>query len=202
MPRVAGQIDIAKTEAILDAAVEVIGQRGLGAPMEAIAKRAGVSKQTVYNHYGSKAELLRALIARRVDQLTAPLRDPETAGNPRQVLEALARSMLEKVQSGYGYSMLRVLIQSAGDMPDLAREIFEAGPMQSRRRLAVFLEGETRAGRMRVDDSEQAAEFFAGMVMGHSQLRMLLQLPSPNSAADHDRLAAAAADRFMRAYGV
>ncbi|MBW8890914.1 MAG: helix-turn-helix transcriptional regulator, partial [Burkholderiales bacterium] len=58
MPRIAGQIDVAKTEAILDAAVEVIGQRGLGAPMEAIAKRAGVSKQTVYNHYGSKAELV------------------------------------------------------------------------------------------------------------------------------------------------
>lgn len=201
MPRAAGQIDAAKTEAILDAAAVVIGQRGLGAPMEAIAREAGVSKQTVYNRYGSKAELLRALITRRVDQLTAPLRDPDTAGNPRQVLEALARSMLEKVQSGYGYSMLRVLIQSAGEVPDLAREIFEAGPMQSRRRLAVFLENETRAGRMQVDDGEQAAEFFAGMVMGHNQLRILLQLPSPNSPADHDRLAVAAADRFMRAYG-
>lgn len=201
MPRAAGQIDAAKTEAILDAAAVVIGQRGLGAPMEAIAREAGVSKQTVYNRYGSKAELLRALITRRVDQLTAPLRDPDTAGNPRQVLEALARSMLEKVQSGYGYSMLRVLIQSAGEVPDLAREIFEAGPMQSRRRLAVFLENETRAGRMHVDDGEQAAEFFAGMVMGHNQLRILLQLPSPNSPADHNRLAVAAADRFMRAYG-
>ena len=65
MPRVPGQIDQAKTEAILDAAVEVIGERGLAAPMEAIARRAGVSKQTVYNHYGSKAELMRALMQRR-----------------------------------------------------------------------------------------------------------------------------------------
>ena len=29
MPRIPGQIDVAKTEAILDAAVEVIGERGL-----------------------------------------------------------------------------------------------------------------------------------------------------------------------------
>lgn len=76
MPRVAGQIDVAKTEAILDAAVEVIGQRGLGAPMEAIAKRAGVSKQTVYNHYGSKAELVRALMGRRVAAITARCASP------------------------------------------------------------------------------------------------------------------------------
>jgi TetR/AcrR family transcriptional repressor of mexJK operon len=88
MPRVAGQIDVAKTEAILDAAVEVIGQRGLGAPMEAIAKRAGVSKQTVYNHYGSKAELVRALMARRVAVITAPLRDAGAIDNPREALEA------------------------------------------------------------------------------------------------------------------
>jgi hypothetical protein len=76
MPRIPGQIDVAKTEAILDAAVEVIGERGLSAPMEEIARRAGVSKQTVYNHYGSKAELVRALMARRVAQITAPLREP------------------------------------------------------------------------------------------------------------------------------
>ncbi|OYX95544.1 MAG: TetR family transcriptional regulator, partial [Caulobacter sp. 35-67-4] len=97
MPRIPGQIDIAKTEAILDAAVEVIGARGLGAPMEAIARRAGVSKQTVYNHYGSKAELVRALMARRVDRITAPLRDPGAVDNPRLALQAYARSMLEAV---------------------------------------------------------------------------------------------------------
>ena len=75
MPRLAGQIDLAKTEAILDAASEVLGERGLAAPMEAIARRAGVSKQTVYNHYGCKAELIRALVDRRVDSITASLRN-------------------------------------------------------------------------------------------------------------------------------
>lgn len=41
MPRVAGQIDLAKGEAILDAAVEVLGERGLAASMEEVARRAG-----------------------------------------------------------------------------------------------------------------------------------------------------------------
>jgi TetR/AcrR family transcriptional repressor of mexJK operon len=200
MPRVVGQIDLAKTEAILDAAVEVISQRGLGAPMAAIAKRAGVSKQTVYNHYGSKAELVRALMARRVDQVTAPLRAAEAADSPRETLEAFARSMLEMVIVAKGYSVLRVVIQSAGEMPEVAREVFEAGPSQARRQLAAFLRQEDERGRLKVDDAEQAAEFFAGMVMGHNQLRVLLGLPSEKTAAEHHAAAAEAAARFLLAY--
>ena len=40
MPRAPGQIDLAKTEAILDAAAQVFGERGLAASMEEIARRA------------------------------------------------------------------------------------------------------------------------------------------------------------------
>ena len=38
MPRAAGQVDAAKTEAILAAAAEVLGERGLSAPMSEIAR--------------------------------------------------------------------------------------------------------------------------------------------------------------------
>ena len=43
MARLTGQIDLAKTEAILDAAAEVLAERGLAAPIEEIARRARVS---------------------------------------------------------------------------------------------------------------------------------------------------------------
>jgi len=200
MPRVAGQIDIAKTEAILDAAVEVIGQRGLGAPMEAIAKRAGVSKQTVYNHYGSKAELMRALMQRRVESITAPLRDASAVDNPTAALEAYARSMMETVVTNKSYSMMRVIMLGAGEMPDVAREVFESGPLSARRRLAAFLRTETELGRMKVEDFDQAAEIFSGMVMGHSQMRSMLRLPSDKTPEQYGRLAREVAVRFMRAY--
>jgi AcrR family transcriptional regulator len=200
MPRVAGQIDVAKTEAILDAAVEVIGQRGLGAPMEAIAKRAGVSKQTVYNHYGSKAELMRALMQRRVESITAPLRDPGAVDNPTETLEAYALSLLETVITNKSYSMMRVIMLGAGEMPDVAQEVYEAGPASARRQLAAFLKAETELGRMKVEDFDQAAELFSGMVMGQSQMRSLLRLPSNKTPDEYRRLAREAAERFMRAY--
>ncbi|AAK25678.1 TetR/AcrR family transcriptional regulator [Caulobacter vibrioides] len=200
MPRVPGQIDVAKTEAILDAAVEVIGERGLAAPMSAIARHAGVSKQTVYNHYGSKAELMRALMQRRVESITASLREPGAVDNPTEALEAYARSVLETMITTKSYSMMRVIILGSGEMPDIAQEVFEAGPQNARRQLAAFLETETRLGRMKVEDFDQAAEFFSGMVMGHSQLRALLRLPSEKSQEQFGRLAREAAERFMRAY--
>ncbi len=198
MPRAAGQIDTAKTEAILDAAAEVLAQRGLSAPMEAIARRAGVSKQTVYNRYGCKAELIRALVDRRVEAMTAPLRLQGAADNPEAALAAYARQLLEAITRTY--SLLRVTIQSAGEMPDLARVVFEAGPLRSRRAVADFLEAETRAGRLTVDDPMQAAEFFAGMVVGQRQTRSLLGLPQQLSSEDMDAIALTAAQRFMRAY--
>ncbi|MBW8860578.1 MAG: TetR/AcrR family transcriptional regulator C-terminal domain-containing protein, partial [Caulobacter sp.] len=98
------------------------------------------------------------------------------------------------------YSVLRVIIQGAGEMPDVAQGVFEAGPRQARRQLAAFLEMETQLGRLKVEDFDQAAEFFSGMVMGHSQLRSLLRLPSDKTAAEFDDLAREAARRFMRAY--
>src|ERR1700753_3540305 len=48
---------------ILAAALEVFGERGLAAArLEDIAKRAGVSKGTIYLYFSNKEELVRAMI--------------------------------------------------------------------------------------------------------------------------------------------
>lgn len=200
MPRVAGQIDIAKTEAILDAAAVVFGERGLAAPIEEIARRAGVSKQTIYNHYGAKSELMRAIVERRVAEITAPLLIPGAEEHPEEALAGFGRAMLEAVLKPRGTSMLRMTVQGAVELPDLARAFFEAGPRYSRRMLAEFLERETEAGRIAVDDPKLAAEFFASMVIGVHQIAGLLGLGEGLSDAEMDRIASEAARRFMRAY--
>ena len=79
---------------ILDAAADVLAERGLGASIAAIASRAGVSKQTIYNQFGCKAELIHALVARRVASITAPLRVPGAAEHPEETLTALATTLI------------------------------------------------------------------------------------------------------------
>ena len=200
MPRVAGQIDVAKTEAILDAAVEVIGQRGLGAPMEAIARRAGVSKQTVYNHYGSKTELVRALAARRAHEVTAPLDTAESLDQPVETLTAFARVLLTAVLNPAGVSFYRMAVANAHALPDIGRAMFEAGALTSRRRLAAYLAQETAAGRLACPDPMRAAEFFAGGVIGSAQTAMLLGVETRHAPEEIDQSAREAAERFVRAY--
>ena len=176
MPRVCGQIDQIKSEAILDAAAEVLADHGLGAPISAIASRAGVSKQTIYNHFGCKTELIHAVVARRVASITAPLRST-AAGKPQEALAALAKTLIQMVTNPRSYGLMRVTVQGAGAMPDLARAVFEAGPATTRGLLAQFLADETAAGRLDVDNPQEAAEMFAGMCAGHRQLQALLGMP-------------------------
>jgi AcrR family transcriptional regulator len=200
MARIAGRIDQAKSEAILDAAVEVMAERGFSASMEEIARRAKVSKQTIYNHYGCKADLVGALSERRSQRMTAPLETPEASDHPQEALAGFARSLLEAVATPGSLTFMGVAVQTGGDMPQIARAMNEAAPRASRARLAAFLQAETQAGRMHVPDAVQAAEFFGGMVVGSFQTAGLLGVPADLSAEQIDAIAQEAAARFLRAY--
>jgi len=200
MPRIAGQIDIAKNEAILDAAVEVLSERGVSGPIEEIARRAGVSKQTIYNHYGSKAELVRALCERRVAELTAPLEAPDAVEHPEEALAQFGRALLGAVLQPGRFTIMRMAMLGATDMPEVGQAMFEAGPRASRRKLAAFLALETAAGRLDTPDPMQAAEFFAGMVIGSFQMGAMLGVDQDIGDARAQTVAREAAARFMRAY--
>jgi TetR/AcrR family transcriptional repressor of mexJK operon len=200
MPRVAGQIDVSKNEAILDAAMEVLGERGVSVSMDEIARRAGVSKQTVYNHYGSKAELVRAMAERRVHEITAPLATADAVDNPAEALAGYARVLLNVALGPRNSAMFRTAMLHAADMPDVARAMWEAGPKASRSRLAEYLTLETRAGRLFCPNPAEAAEFFGGMVIGTYQTAELLGVGVHLDDARIDRIATEATARFLRAY--
>jgi AcrR family transcriptional regulator len=202
MPRTAGQIDRAKNEAILEAASDVIFERGLAATLDEIARRAGVSKQTIYNHYGSKVDLMRALIERRAQSVTDPLDVPGAEAFPERALAAYAELLLRTVTFERGIAFLRLMIESAPRDPALVQAVLPNGFRDSRAKLAAFLARETRAGRLATPDPAEAADFFGGMVLGGRQLEGLLGLPSELTAERIDRIAREAARRFMRAYAV
>lgn len=200
MGRLAGQIDQAKTEAILEAASSVMSERGLSASMGEIARRAGVSKQTIYNHYGSKAALIAAMARRRATRHAAPLEAPEAAEHPEEALASFAHSLLASVAAGASTAFMRIVIQNALVMPDVARAVFESGSMTTRRRLAEFLAREDREGHIEVPNPAQAAEFFAGMVIGSAQMAGLLGVGREPDEREIESTAREAAHRFLQAY--
>lgn len=199
MPRALGQIDVRKNEAILDAAVEIFAERGVAAPIEAVARRAGVSKQTVYNHYRSKADLMRTLIDRRRGKITAVLCQP-AAGRPEETLGIYAAALLEALLTPSSLDILRVAVSGSRDAPDIARALYEAGPKTARSKLSEFLAAEAKAGRLAIDNPDEAAELFLGMVSGARQLSALLGVAESLDSAGLEKRARVCAARFVKAY--
>lgn len=195
MPRIAGQIDEKKSEAILDAATTLFAEKGAAASMEQIARRAGVSKQTLYNRYASKIDIGRAIAERRSDAITAPLR---SGGEPVEVLTNFAAALLNKLCGPDGRGDMRGVALMSPQAPDLAEAVYHAGPGESLRRLTFWLAEQDRTGRLRVPDPGHAAEMFTGMTMGHGHLRAILGIAHP--PFDATVRARETAERFIRAF--
>lgn len=200
MPRQVGQIDRRKSQDILDAAALAFAEGGLDTPMEAIARRAGVSKQTIYNHYGCKEELLRALFARRSALVVEPL----SAAHADEALEDRLTDYILRIMDAYlganGASALRAAIAASIARPDLGAAVYAAGPAAGRAQVTAFLRAEVSAGRLAIEDFDEAAEILSGMAAGSLLLRILLDAPVERSKEVLAKRARACARRFMRAY--
>jgi len=85
-----------KRAVILEAAKKVFLEVGFGAAsMDAIANEAKVSKQTVYNHFGSKEELFAAMVRDTCDSMTMAFAEAARDGNPENTLRAIAQRFMD-----------------------------------------------------------------------------------------------------------
>jgi AcrR family transcriptional regulator len=86
------QAEVDRTRAaILSAARQVVGEVGPAAGLATMAKRAGVSRITVYNQFGSKAGLLEALTVAAGRPSEAPLRGADPSDDLKdRIAEACA----------------------------------------------------------------------------------------------------------------
>ncbi|MGH3242534.1 MAG: TetR/AcrR family transcriptional regulator [Spirillospora sp.] len=67
---------------LLAAATEVFGERGLDAPLEVVARRAGVSIGTLYNHFPARQDLFDAIFPKRLAALDQIAEAALTAPDP------------------------------------------------------------------------------------------------------------------------
>jgi AcrR family transcriptional regulator len=78
-------------EAVLSAAREEFGKRGLDCQMEDIARGAGVGVGTVYRHFRTKEDLLAALVTDRFERLAERAREALAEQDPWQAFCGLMR---------------------------------------------------------------------------------------------------------------
>jgi len=189
----------AKQDAIVEAAAEVFLEQGFGsASMDEIARRAGVSKATVYSHFDSKPALFGAIVQQRCQRTMSAMLTEMSDQPVAETLTAVARQFLDVLMMPGSLPLYRVVLAEAPRFPELGRIFYEAGPDRCAVSLAQYLvELDTRR-ILSVPEPRRAAEQFLSSVLGHIHIRMLLGVAdAAPPAEEREKQVAAAVSTFL-----
>lgn len=159
-----------KRRAIFDAAEAVFLRDGFArASMDEVAQLSGVSKQTIYNHFGSKEDLFIALVSWMSASAgetvrPEPLKLPE-GSDLAGYLEEYAVRQLTVVLDPRLLRLRRLVIGEAPRFPQLARALWENGPVRAINALAELFSQLSDAGILHATDAGVAAETYNWLVM-------------------------------------
>lgn len=194
-------LDQSKRAAIIEAAGKQFFEIGFAATsIEQIAHDAGVSKVTVYNHFGDK----NALFAAAVRSECANMRDHFNIEDaPGATVRERMTSIGEAITTFLSRSrMLQFDRRIAGETennPELGIAFLESGPYAMMRDFTAMLDAMAERGEINIDDREMAAEQFVSMCKGLGDLERRFGVGS-DPARDRARIDCAV-EVFCRAYG-
>jgi AcrR family transcriptional regulator len=166
--------------------------------IDAILVQSGGSKATLYAYFPTKEELFRAVIDGVLVYTPYPQLDPSR--EPREVLTEFAVDRLHVIFSSRHRAALRVIIAERERFPDLAELYYERGPQRGHKLLETYLDTLKRNEALDIDDADEAAEFFVGMLM-HRWYKELLLLAAPTPSDEVlQRRAEHVVGRFLEAF--
>ena len=172
------------SDRILDVATALFLSDGFGATsIEAVAKRAGISKRTFYHRFNGKEMLFEAVVRRLIERWTpsfdtALLEAPSLAEGLRRTAEHMLRIAL----TPEALALHRMVISEARRFPAAARVLHELGAAAGVERIARHLETRIANGEIPAIDPHFAAEQFIHMVVTGPR-RRALGLGAPLTAA-------------------
>jgi AcrR family transcriptional regulator len=177
---------------------------GFDASMDTIAARAGVSKVTVYNHFGRKEDLFTAVISQLGDETSARSMDAAEAvladaTDLRAALSEAARSLITSVTAPDVLALRNLMTGELRRFPELGRTWQQRGPARFAGYVAEWLRDQTARGRLAVPDPEVATFQFYGLTVYPHLVAASLGNAIPAELAD--RLTAGAVDMFLARYG-
>jgi len=186
---------VARREAVLDAALEELVERGYERlTMQGVAARARASKETLYAWFGGRDGLVRALIERNADVSAARVRAAlDGEADPTATLEGYARGLLTLLTGPVSVALNRAAMGS----PALAEELLRSGRHRIGPLVEEYLGDLHRRGALDVPDPPAAFRLLYGLVVQDDQIRTLLGEPAPSPAAVEARARTAVA-AFLR----
>jgi AcrR family transcriptional regulator len=191
-----------RRHAIINAAANLFATKGYAATsLEQIVAEAGGSLSSVYQLFGNKEGLWRAIVDVACARVRGPITDElEHADDLRAQLKAYAVRLDGLERSPMAADAIRLVLAEVGKFPELARTLFESGPDVGRRLCAAFLDKHVAAGELDISDTLRAAEQLTAMICDHTLLRSACGAAKPATAAEINGRLDSIVDMFMRAY--
>ncbi|MGD1218839.1 TetR/AcrR family transcriptional regulator [Streptomyces krungchingensis] len=160
-----------KRQAIVRAARSLFLRDGFGVGMDTIAAQAGVSKVTVYNHFGSKEALFTEVITDALDEplageSAAALEGLTQAEDLRTALVDAARTWVHAVRTNDEVTALRQLVAAeVHRFPELGEAWRHRGAESHHPAVAGALQGLAEQGRLEIPDLPVAIIQFYGLLV-------------------------------------
>ena len=197
---------VAKREVIAKAATAVFVRDGyVAASMDEVAAVAGVSKQTVYKHFGSKEQLFLAVIHQAINGVLDEFFPVLATSFPNSDdlegdLVRLGRILLTRVLDPQLMAVRRLVIAEVGRFPQLGRAWYESGPAALATALAESLRRLAEHGQLVIDDPVAAASDFNWLVVSKPQNMVLFGMVDNFTTAEIARFVTSAVQVFLAAY--
>ena len=96
--------------------------------MDEVASRAGVSKMTVYRHFGSKEDLFAGVITELGNKIVAEDLERIFATRPEEALRRFARKMIDIVFDPETVELHRMVVAECRRFPKLGQYFYTSGP--------------------------------------------------------------------------
>lgn len=172
--------DLGKRAAILDAARQMFVALGYeGASMDQIAATAGVSKLTVYSHFGDKEALFAAAVKAHCEQqMPTSLFDAGPGVPLRERLLQIADAFFAMVSAPDALAGHRIMCTPQLATSALPQMFWDAGPRRVQDAFVALLQRRIVAGELQIDDDStdairRAAGQFFSLVKGEPHARLV-----------------------------
>ena len=154
-----------------------------GACIDDVAKRAGVSKKTLYRLVPAKADLFRASVTDRIARFMLAV-DEETLVS-HDVAAALERLTIEfgnLTLSAETIAIQKLVIAESDRFPELAASFYTDAILATQAVLERFLARQCARGLLDLDDPHAAAGMLRGMmIMEPQRATMIGRAPVPSA---------------------
>ncbi|HKT16310.1 MAG TPA: TetR/AcrR family transcriptional regulator [Allosphingosinicella sp.] len=171
-----------RRQSIIDAAEALFLEHGYErVSLGTIVRRSGGSLATLYEMFGSKQGLLRAVVDHVREEEMKDLRDIDwDRWSPSEILRLFGRRYHDFATSPKTVALMRLVITESFSDPKFGRSFNEEMQEKIIDQIASCFERWTAAGKAKVDRPKAAAELYFAAVLCHSPIKAMLGVALPS----------------------